>query len=350
MGASTSLGPGLRDDLIAFALALIAGFSVFVLAYGLAAPRRGRPGPGRQVRLQGEPAQRVAAWLDARQMGVTIETFFRQSLLLGIPLGVGLALLVGSVLLGLAGVVAGFIITATRLEQARDRRMVQYTKRLASACDMLRTAYGVNPSLKRALESVAQYAQPPVREDFQEILVAASQERFVEGLQAVAERRRSIVFDTVATALVRASEASGEVNDMLVRLAASTRQNVEAYEEAVVSQINARSNIQWGTFGPWLIFAVFRVLTLALSAAITATPFHASVGFFGTPEGNLLALSAAAITLFMYRHAMQVAERGLVVRRIASTAIRAQTGQAPLPVQNGPTAQTPPVAPASSLP
>lgn len=345
MGAQTSLGPGLRDDLIAFALALIAGFSVFALAYGLSVPRRGRPRPGRQLRLQGEPAERVAAWLDARQMGVTIETFFRQSLLLGIPLGVGLALLVGSVLLGLAGVVAGFIITATRLEQARDRRMVMYTKRLASACDMLRTAYGVNPSLKRALESVAQYAQSPVREDFQEILVAASQERLVEGLQAVAERRRSIVFDTVATALIRASEASGEVNDMLVRLAASTRQNVEAYEEAVVSQINARSNIQWGTFGPWLIFAVFRLLTLALSTAITATPFYASVGFFATPAGNLLALFAAGITLFMYRYAMQVAERGLVVRRIVSTAIRAPAGQAPLPAQSGLTGQTQPVAP-----
>jgi hypothetical protein len=254
----------------------------------------------------------------------------------------GLFVLVGSILLGFAGIFAGFVITGTRLEQTRDRKQVQYTKQLASACDTIRTAYGVNPSLKRALEAVAQYGQSPVREDFQEILVAASQERFVEGLQAIAERRRSIVFDTVATALLRASEASGEVNDMLVRLATSTRQNVDAYEEAVASQINARSNIQWGTFGPWMIFGVFRVLSIVISLSITTSSFAVSTGFFATPEGNILALAAAAITLFMYRASMRTSQRGLVVRRIPVTEIKIQSGQRPLPAQGVLNAQAQP--------
>ncbi len=334
----------LVDDFLAVLLAAAAGLAVFMLAYALAAPSRGKPRAGGRVKLQGPSIRQIASWLDEQQMGVSADVYIRQSLVLGIPLGLGLFFLVGSVLLGFAAVAAGFVIVGTRLEQARDKRQVQYTKQLASACDTIRTAYGVNPSLKRALEAVAQYGQTPIRDDFHEILVAASQERFVEGLQAVAERRRSIVFDTVATALVRASEASGEVNDMLVRLAVSTRQNVDAYEEAVASQINARSSIQWGTFGPWIIFGVFRLLTILMSLSATTSTFTMNSGFFGTLGGNILAMIAFSITLYTYRYSMRVAQRGLVVRRLAVVEMRVPSGQRPLPAQTSLNAQSQPVA------
>ena len=68
-------------------------------------------------------------------------------------------------------------------------------------------------------------------------------------------------------ALLRASEASGEVNDMLVRLADSTRQNVASFEDAMTSQLNARSSVAWGTYGPWMIFCVFRLITLLIAFA-----------------------------------------------------------------------------------
>ena len=54
---------------------------------------------------------------------------------------------------------------------------------------------------------------------------------------------------------------------MLIRLAESTRQNVAAFDEATTSQLNARSSIQWGTYGPWLIFCIFRVMTTVMSSS-----------------------------------------------------------------------------------
>jgi hypothetical protein len=183
------------------------------------------------------------------------------------------------------------------------------------------------------MEAVAEYSQSPIREDFQEILVAASQERFVEGLQEIGERRRSIVFDTVATSLIRASEASGEVGDMLERLAESTRQNVSAFEDAISSQINARSGIQWGTYGPWVIFCVFRVMSLMFSSSAGANVFAPMVGFFATPGGNILALLAATITIMVYRQCNSIAQRGLVVKRVSmvqATQAGPKVGQKPI--------------------
>jgi hypothetical protein len=319
-------------------LSLAAGTCILIVFLGLLLPQHGKPknlgkvitGPVKQLNKQ-----MLQAKLDAAQMEVRVDEYIRRSLTFGIPVGLGLALLIGSFVLVGVGILAGFMITWTKLEQERDKKQVKYTKQLASACDIVRTAYGVNPSLKKALEAVAEYGQSPVREDFQEILLAASQERFAEGLQQVAERRKSIVFDTVATSLIRASEASGEVNDMLVRLADSTRQNVSAFEDALTSQLNARSSIQWGTYGPWLIFCIFRVVTLLMSfsASEGSTLFAPMTGYFSTPAGNVLALVASSISILVYRYCTQVSQRGLVVRRVSVTEPTVRMGQKPLNAQ-----------------
>ena len=313
-------------------LGLAAGVVVFVFFYALIVPSRGKPG---KLRLTLRPRRSgiltIQQQLDSRQIDISAAEFIKRSLTYGIPVGLGLALLVGSVALIGLGIAAGFLTTMTKLEQERDRKQVRYNKQLAGACDTIRTAYGVNPSLKKALEAVAEYAESPVKEDFQEVLLAASQERFVEGLEAIAARRQSIVFDTVATSLIRASEASGEVNEMLLRLAESTRQNVAAFEEAITSQLNARSSIQWGTYGPWLIFCIFRVLTLFMSASTGGGIFAPMTSFFGTLGGNLVAMAAAAISIFVYRFCSQVSQRGLVVRRISMLAEPvSRSGQKPL--------------------
>ena len=318
-------------------LALLAGLCVFVLFASLVIPAKGRP------RTLGTAMKSVPKLdlkslqtrLDDAQMEVSVREYIKRSLTFGIPVGIALALLIGSVILVAVGIMAGFMLTWTKLEQERDKKQIRYTKQLASACDIIRTAYGVNPSLKKALEAVAEYGQSPVREDFQEILLAASQERFVEGLQQIAERRRSIVFDTVQTSLIRASEASGEVNDMLVRLADSTRQNVGAFEEALTSQLNARSSIQWGTYGPWMIFLIFRVMTLMMSFSSSAggNLFAPMTNYFTTPAGNALALAAAGISMFVYRYCTKVSQRGLVVRRVTMTEPTARIGQQPMSAQ-----------------
>lgn len=319
-------------------LAIGAGAAIFILFAAILIPSAGKP---KNIKVSvsnssGRNIQSLQAKLDKAQIEISAREYIRRSLTYGIPVGLGLALLIGSVSLFFVGIVAGFMITWTNLEQERDRKLVRYTKQLASACDTIRTAYGVNPSLKKALEAVAEYAQSPVREDFHEILLAASQERFVEGLQQVADRRRSIVFDTVSTSLIRASEASGEVNDMLVRLADSTRQNVAAFEDALTSQLNARSSITWGTYGPWLIFCIFRMMTFGLGMMTSGGAgniFGPLTSFFTTPGGNILALVAAGISIMVYRYSTQVSQRGLVVRRVSMTEPVLRSGQRPMSTQ-----------------
>jgi Type II secretion system (T2SS), protein F len=331
--------PQIQFSVPALFLGLVAGAVAFIVFVGLLIPQKGKPTDITTVvkSLRNIKFKGLQARLDEAQMDVSALEYIKRSLMLGIPVGLGLALLIGSVVMFGVGIFAGFMITWTKLEQERDTKVVTYTKQLASACDTIRTAYGVNPSLKKALEAVAEFGLAPVKDDFREILIAAGQERFVEGLQAVAERRRSIVFDTVATSLVRASEASGEVNDMLARLADSTRQNVGAFEDAITSQLNARSAIQWGTYGPWMIFCGFRVIaTLMALSASGGGPnvFGGMSSFFTTPGGNLLSLSAALISIFVYRNGIKVSQRGLVVRRVAISAPQqVRVGQKPLTSQ-----------------
>ena len=316
-------------------VSLLVGLGILVFFIGMVIPSRGKP---RQNALSlPQPRERFAgvqARLDKAQIEISAAAYVKKSLTMGIPLGLGLFILVGSVVLVFVGVAAGFLFAWTQLEQERDRKQVRYAKQLASACDTIRTAYGVNPSLKKALEAVATYGQSPSKEDFQEILVATNQERFVEGLQAVADRRRSIVFDTISSSLVRANEATGEVGDMLQRLAESTRQNVAAFEDALTSQINARSNIQWGTYGPWLIFCVFRVMTLIISFSLGGGPLGPMTGFFATFAGNVISLVAAIISILVYRQSLRVSQRGLVVRRVVMSdtgmELNVRTGQRPM--------------------
>jgi len=333
----------LEINAMVIVLALGAGIGVFALFAALVLPPRGKP---RTVAATMRRAQTrfagIQVRLDQAQIEISAQEYIKRSLTFGVPVGIGLFVLVGSVVLFVVGIIAGFMITWTKLEQERDRKQVKYTKQLASACDTIRTAYGVNPSLKKALEAVAEYGQSPVREDFQEILVAASQERFIEGLQQVADRRRSIVFDTVATSLIRASEASGEVGEMLQRLAESTRQNVAAFEDALTSQINARSSIQWGTYGPWLIFCVFRLMTVMMSFTAGGDVFGPMTSIFSTFIGNILALVAALISMFVYRHCTSVSQRGLVVKRVAmADPAEAQQAAGPLLGQRNMSGQRP---------
>lgn len=315
--------------LLAFIIALLGSITLFIVLAGIFYHPKGRPKQARQriQSLRQVQMQGLQERLNRAQIDISSTEYIRRSLTLGIPLGLGLFILIGSIVLAVVGVVAGFIITWTKLEQERDVKMVRYNKQLASACDIIRTSYGVNPSLKKALDTVAEFSQSPLKEDFQDILVATSQERFVEGLQTVADRRRSIVFDTVATSLMRANEATGEVDEMLRRLAESTRQNVAAFDEAITSQINARSNIQWGTYGPWLIFCAFRVITVLIMLSSTAVIFSPMNTFFTTLVGNIIVLIAALISIFMYRYCLQISQRGLVVRRVKMTAPASRVGQ-----------------------
>src|SRR5437867_1093318 len=151
-------------------LAAASGVVVFVFFFAIISPSKGKPG---KVRLSKRPNGSVIIQqqLDDAQMDINAAEYIKRSLIYGIPVGLVLAAVVGSVTLIGLGIAAGLLTTWTKLEQERDRKQVRYNKQLASACDTIRTAYGVNPSLKKALEAVAEYGESPVKDDFQEILL-----------------------------------------------------------------------------------------------------------------------------------------------------------------------------------
>ncbi len=311
-------------------LALLAGAALFAIWYGAVVPR-GASGP-RPAPVRQRAARRLIglqARLDAAQMDVRALDFVGRSLVLGVGLGLGLALLLGAVMLAPVGLLAGFLFTWSALERERDQRQVRYARLLAQACDVIRNSYSVKPSLQKAIEAAAIYSQTPVKEDFGELLIGYLQGEFEATIERQAERRRSIVFDGVANALLRAERAGAGVTDMLARLATSTRETVAAFEDAIISQTTARSNVQWGTYGPWGVFAVFRVLTLAFSATGAGGAFGGLTTFFSTLSGNLIALAAALITIFTYQHCYRLAQHGLVVRRVrAADALSEPAGAA----------------------
>lgn len=310
-------------------LAFLAGVAVFAIWYGVVVPRG--PAMG-QMPARDRVVRRLSALqarLDAAQMEISAGAFVRRSLLTGVALGGGLALLFGAPMLILAGLGAGFMFTWRALEADRDRRQVRYARLLAQACDVIRNSYAVKPSLQKALEAAAAYTQPPVQADFGELLIGYLQGEFEATLERIAERRRSIVFDGVANALARAERAGAGVTDMLGRLAQTTRENAAAFEDAIVLQTTARSNVAWGTYGPWGVFAVFRALTLALSLTSAAGAFGGLTTFFSTPAGNLIALAAAIISMVSYLYCHRLAQRGLVTRRASrAPALPAPSGPA----------------------
>ncbi len=104
---------------------------------------------------------------------------------------------------------------------------------------------------------------------------------------------------------------------MLTRVANSTRENVQAFEDAIIMQLNARQNVQWGTYGPWVIFSVFRGMTFLLAMSNGANDFFAGANsFFSSVAGNIVALFAALISIGAYQYCYQISQRGLLLGRV----------------------------------
>jgi Flp pilus assembly protein TadB len=310
-------------------LSLVAGLALSVIVWALTLDLSGvvRALNYRQKALM---QQGIQVRLDQAQLAVSAGEFVRRSMLHGACIAAGLYFVVGALVLVPLGFAAGVLITWTQLEIKRDKMMVEYNQQLANACDTLRNAYLTTGSLSNALKSVMTYGAPLVRDDFALALTAARQGEFAQGLQSVANKRRSIVFDAVANALLRAEESSGAVSEMLERLSESTRQNVAAFESAMIMQINARSNVNWGAFGPWAVFAVFRVMTTTFGeAGVTAVP-----EYFTTLQGNLVAGAAGLLTIVLHRWCYRLAQRDLTVQRIETSdpgAFRSGTPATPMP-------------------
>jgi Flp pilus assembly protein TadB len=296
-----------NELLIAGLLALLAGGSVLTIVAAFV----GRP--RRVVRAQQETVRSgIQVRLDRARLGIDAATYIGRSLGYGALFGLLMSLATGAWLTLPMGLVAGFAFVWSRLEDERNENLNHYHKGLASAADTIVNSWRVRPSMNRALEAVATYGQGEVAQDFEKARRAVrGGTPLAEALQEVADRRQSPVFDGLATALIVAQEASGEVSEMLARQAEATRQSARIYEETVDEQRGQRADVMWGIAGPWVIMALLRIFTVFTGGMGYGTEF------FTTPLGQVAAVAAAGLTVLAYVHSHRTAGRGLVVERVA---------------------------------
>ncbi|HEC35618.1 MAG TPA: hypothetical protein ENI39_03690 [Anaerolineae bacterium] len=296
----------MNEWILASALAALAGGAVFAVVAAFALR------PRRVVRAQRETTLAgIQVRLDRARLGVKASTYVTRSLVYGAVFGLLMALATGAWLTFPAGLAAGFFFVWARLEDERNERLNRYHKGLASAADTIVNSWRVRPSMNRALEAVATYGQGAVAADFEEVRRAMrGGVPLPAALQAVADRRQSPVFDGLATALIVAEEASGEVSEMLARQAEATRAAAVIYEETIDEQRGQRADVRVGIVGPWVIMALLRLFTTATGGLGYGTEF------FTTPPGQLAAVVAAVLTVAAYVHSHRTAGRGLVVERV----------------------------------
>jgi Flp pilus assembly protein TadB len=219
----------------------------------------------------------------------------------------------GAWLVGVVGLVGGFAFVWSQLEDQRNARLNAYNKALASAADTIVNAWRSKPSINRVLVQVSKYGQGEVAADLQEVHTALRVGTpLAVALQRVADRRQSAVFDSLATALLLAAEASGEVTDMLSRQAGAARQMAKIYEETIDMQKGQRQDTMWGIIGPWGVLILIRFITILTGGVGYGTEFFAS--FWG--QGA--AVIAALLTVLAYVHSHYTASRGLLIERVGS--------------------------------
>ncbi len=314
-------------------LAALGGLGLFGVFYALAVPRL-------QVRRAQTELAGVQVRLEQAGLNIRAGEFIARGAVYGVILAV-LGYFVagwGAVLPFLCG---GYALLWVGLEDKRNQRINKYHQHLATAMDIIVNAWQIAPSLSGALEAVAKYGpgagvddtpaeEGSVAADFTNLLRALrTGTPLRQALQAVADRRKSPIFDGLAIALLVAEEQGAQAGEMLARQAAITRKQVDAFQEAMSRQKTARSEVRNGTIGPWLILIVVQVLSAGTIMGETGgTMLPSTQTFFSEPIGILVALGAAAATIGMYVWAMQMAGRGMLLSRVPTEHGRAAGGAA----------------------
>jgi Flp pilus assembly protein TadB len=267
----------------------------------------------------------VQVRLDAARLDARAGEFLSRGAVVGLVMGALAALIVSAPVVFPVFLAGGYVLLWSRLEDNRNQKINQYNKDLAWAMDIILNSWRIRPSMQRALQAVADYGPGAsslrsartsgVAADFEEALFHVRQGRpLAQALQVVADRRQSLTFDALSTALIVAEEQSGEVAAMLESQAAATREQADAFEEAIAKQRNKRDEIRNGTFGPWLVLALARGLSL-----LSGTGAY-GVDFFSTFIGGIVALVAAVISVVIYALGLKIAARGLVLGRVETEA------------------------------
>ncbi len=303
------------------ALAAVGGLGVFTTFYALAAPK---------IQLQRAQNQAWMAGIQVRLNKAQIELdapeFLGKGAVRGLLIGAFGALVTSNVLVMLPFFIGGYLYYWAQLEDRRNRRINTYHHNLATAMDIIVNSWEITPTLSGALQAVAEYGpgagEGPqggpkagsIASDFEGIWRALrTRTPLRQALQQIADRRRSPLFDGLAMALLVAEEQGSQAGDILANQAKITREQVDAFNEALSRQQAARNEIMVGTVGAWAILGTVRLVNLISTGSAQAMDV---VAFYQSPSGILVSLLAAVGTIVMYVWALQIANRGLILSRV----------------------------------
>jgi len=314
-------------DVYTLALATLGGLGIASIFYALAVPRRRIQRAQAATLLEG-----IQVRLDHASLAIPASRFLWQGAALGLALGLLAAAIVGTPAVIWPFLAGGYLLRWAHGEDQRNQRINRYHHDLAGAMGIIVNAWRNNPALSTALESVVGYGpgsgegpektvQPgSVAADFDDLLRALrAGTPLRQALQTVADRRRSPIFDGLATALLVAEEQGSQAGQLLERQAAITHRQVEIFHETISRQQAARGEIRNGSFGPWVILGLVRLLSAAGAGGM-------DMAFFQTPAGMLAAILAALTTVGIYAASMRLASRGLLLQRVATEYSRERAG------------------------
>ena len=284
-----------------------AGFFIMVLSL-LAHPRYSLR--RELARLEGREQEggflaRLQRKLDQADIPISAGEFLRVSTMLGVAVGLGTFVLTGIASAGLMGFALGFFIYWSYLEDRRDKRRIAYQEALAEVVDILQEAFAATHSLLMAIDTLAEHAPEPAREDFQEISRRLHVgESLPDVLREVAARRREIMFDRLVEALIANMEEGGELGPVLRALAKAVRGMARVRRQVAAAQ----SKIRWEARVVCIAPFVFMII-LRFTAATLQRPFYASIwGQLAALVVGFLSAGAYYIMNRMGRKALAIVE------------------------------------------
>lgn len=259
----TFFGPNVLLALLGALGVLVAVLSGFALPHFPILPETKRE--GLRERLQRK--------LDQADFQLTASEFLRVAFLLAVGLGIAAYVLTGIFAAAFIGAIGGIVGYWTFLEDRRERRRREYQEALADAVDILQEAVNTKNSLESGLAVVAKHCSNVVRGDFDEIVTRISSgEGVANALRLIAKRRRDVMCDRFAEALIAYEKDGGKLLPILQALGEAVRGLASVRRRVATAQ----SRIRWEARVVCLAPFVFIVI-LRFTAPDLQRPFYATI-------------------------------------------------------------------------
>ncbi|MCC7163496.1 MAG: type II secretion system F family protein [Anaerolineae bacterium] len=217
--------------------------------------------------------ERLQRKLDQADFQLEAMDFLRVTLILAIGLGIVAYVLTGiptAAFIGAIGAVVGYW---TFLQDRRERRRREYQEALADAVDVLQEAVSTRQSLNSSLAVVAKHCSVAVRGDFEEIVARITAgEEIANALRLIAQRRRDVMCDRFAEALIAYSTEGGKLLPILQALSEAVRGLAAVRRRVATTQ----SRIRWEARVVCLAPFVF-IIILRFTAPDLQGPFYSTV-------------------------------------------------------------------------